>query len=322
MSASHTSVFLSSVALALGCTLPGAETTDSPTSETSGSIPTTSNGTPTGELPDTNTSTSDDTGDDSTSTTDDISTGDISTGDDSTSGETTTTPGEPPGVCGNGIVEHGEECDDGFKNSNKNNNACRTNCMLPWCGDGVYDYKHGEECDDGANEAIDDGCTPDCIRTHRYEHEGIALNVPIVDILNWEVCWQATHDIGHYPPSSLVDACPGDQIMFACRNTDDDFYHVVAHAPRDKVFLDGEVDWKNGLRTYANGVAWVWAPSQNMIGFEHVDAKITDQSMAVGMSNGFIGLGGQCGAKTEWTNGERPKWERVILHSFDVPWDD
>jgi cysteine-rich repeat protein len=48
-------------------------------------------------------------------------------------------------VCGNGVLEAGELCDDGPNNSDLAPNACRTNCRDPYCGDGVIDG--GEECD-------------------------------------------------------------------------------------------------------------------------------------------------------------------------------
>ncbi|HET6335307.1 MAG TPA: PA domain-containing protein, partial [Polyangiales bacterium] len=86
-------------------------------------------------------------------------------------------------LCGNGVIDGSEECDDGAKNNDVlsdrcrstctkrrcgdgvkdpneacdgNNddsraNACRTSCQLPACGDGVID--NGEECDDGANNS-------------------------------------------------------------------------------------------------------------------------------------------------------------------------
>ncbi len=66
-------------------------------------------------------------------------------------------------ICGNGIVEPGEECDTGAANANEPN-FCRTNCTLPFCGDGILDTDFGfgdERCDDG-NNVNGDGCDNDC----------------------------------------------------------------------------------------------------------------------------------------------------------------
>ena len=63
--------------------------------------------------------------------------------------------------CGNGTVDAacGETCDDGAANDDAAPNACRTDCRLPHCGDGVVDT--GEECDDG-NIQNCDGCSALC----------------------------------------------------------------------------------------------------------------------------------------------------------------
>jgi hypothetical protein len=68
-------------------------------------------------------------------------------------------------ICGDGDKSTSEECDDGTANSNSPNAGCRTNCMLPACGDGVVD--DGEGCDivriDGSDEYLNDEiCCPDC----------------------------------------------------------------------------------------------------------------------------------------------------------------
>jgi len=68
--------------------------------------------------------------------------------------------GEGP-VCGNGIVEPGEECDDGNTN---NDDSCRNDCTkcpppAPVCGNGIVES--GEECDDG-NQVDNDGCSNSC----------------------------------------------------------------------------------------------------------------------------------------------------------------
>lgn len=57
------------------------------------------------------------------------------------------TGGEPVAICGNGIVEDGEDCDEGAQNSDTLPNRCRENCKLPRCGDGVLD--EGEVCSPG-----------------------------------------------------------------------------------------------------------------------------------------------------------------------------
>ncbi|MGK0362023.1 MAG: cysteine-rich repeat protein, partial [Bradymonadia bacterium] len=60
-------------------------------------------------------------------------------------------------ICGNGVVEGGEECDDG---NVVDGDGCAADCTLnPICGDGNVDA--GEECDDG-NIDNGDGCDAEC----------------------------------------------------------------------------------------------------------------------------------------------------------------
>ncbi|MDI7266570.1 MAG: hypothetical protein QME96_01075, partial [Myxococcota bacterium] len=69
--------------------------------------------------------------------------------------------GEEAGpVCGNGLVEAPEECDEGEFNDDFQPDACRTNCRGARCGDAVIDT--GEECDDG-NGVDTDECLNTCI---------------------------------------------------------------------------------------------------------------------------------------------------------------
>src|SRR2546427_5851837 len=58
-------------------------------------------------------------------------------------------------ICGNGVVEAGEQCDDG---NGVNTDGCKNNCTLPSCGDGLV--SNGEQCDppDGTT------CGPTCQR--------------------------------------------------------------------------------------------------------------------------------------------------------------
>jgi len=60
-------------------------------------------------------------------------------------------------VCGNGVIEPGEECDDG---NSDNCDGCSNDCTLvTGCGDGVV--CGNEECDDG-NTTDCDGCSSTC----------------------------------------------------------------------------------------------------------------------------------------------------------------
>lgn len=56
-------------------------------------------------------------------------------------------------VCGDGILDPGESCDDGSANSDSLPDACRTDCRTAYCGDSVLDS--GEECDgDNLNNKV------------------------------------------------------------------------------------------------------------------------------------------------------------------------
>ncbi len=68
-------------------------------------------------------------------------------------------PGDPNicAVCGNGVVEGTEECDDGNTDPG---DGCRGDCTIEVCGDGILDPQEG--CDDG-NTDPGDGCDENCI---------------------------------------------------------------------------------------------------------------------------------------------------------------
>jgi cysteine-rich repeat protein len=83
-----------------------------------------------------------------------------SSSDSSTTGpESSTTTLEPQPVCGDGIIDLGEACDDADLNGELGH--CALDCRGPTtgCGDGLP--QRGEACDDG-NAIEGDGCNPDC----------------------------------------------------------------------------------------------------------------------------------------------------------------
>lgn len=67
-------------------------------------------------------------------------------------------------ACGDGRLDSGEECDNGFANSDAMAGACRANCRKASCGDFIADYMLGEQCDQGVgNSAVDPNrCRPGC----------------------------------------------------------------------------------------------------------------------------------------------------------------
>jgi cysteine-rich repeat protein len=66
--------------------------------------------------------------------------------------------GAPVIVCGDGVVQAGEQCDDG---NLVNGDGCNVTCVIELCGDGLVQAGLGEQCDDG-NSVNGDGCSTLC----------------------------------------------------------------------------------------------------------------------------------------------------------------
>lgn len=60
-------------------------------------------------------------------------------------------------VCGDGVVDFGEYCDDG---NDSQNDDCTNECKVSICGDGFVNLEK-EECDDG-NDIKEDDCSNSC----------------------------------------------------------------------------------------------------------------------------------------------------------------
>lgn len=83
-------------------------------------------------------------------------------------------------VCGDGIVEGNEVCDQGTKNGLTACSACTSSCTLgPYCGDAIVQTTCGEQCDDGVNLSTYGGltkaCGPGC-KFSPYCGDGIVSN--------------------------------------------------------------------------------------------------------------------------------------------------
>lgn len=91
-------------------------------------------------------------------TTMDETTGDMSSSAITSSSATSSTDAStgPASVCGDGVVEGVEECDDGMETV-----ECDANCTYSMCGDGDFNAASGEICDHGPESALCDAdCTP------------------------------------------------------------------------------------------------------------------------------------------------------------------
>jgi cysteine-rich repeat protein len=104
-------------------------------------------------------------------------------------------------ICGNAYTDVNEDCDDGQHNSNTEPLACRVQCLLPTCGDGIIDsgtrpdgISFAEDCDNGKNGVSVDLPTCDWDCTTRVCGDGY------VNVAAGEVC-----DDGNGSPN---DACP------------------------------------------------------------------------------------------------------------------
>jgi hypothetical protein len=59
--------------------------------------------------------------------------------------------------CGDGVVDPGEECDDGMQSP-----VCNGNCTISECGDGFHNTADGEHCDNGTPGQDSEGCNANC----------------------------------------------------------------------------------------------------------------------------------------------------------------
>jgi cysteine-rich repeat protein len=125
--------------------------------------------------------------------------GDETAGTDAGTDEGESESGEDGGaVCGNGVHEAGEECDDG--DANASTATCTPECTKNVCGDG-HALADVEACDDG-NDLDADGCEADCSLP--------ACGNGIVD--PGEICWDdpTIHEIGGYPARIETGDFDGD----------------------------------------------------------------------------------------------------------------
>jgi MYXO-CTERM domain-containing protein len=120
-------------------------------------------------------------------------------------------------VCGDGMVEVPEVCDDG---NLLDGDGCSSSCLSnEVCGNGIVDAGRGEACDDG-NTVGGDGCSPDCLSN--------------------ETCGNGVVDTGRGEVCDDGNAAGGDGCSADCRSNETCGNGVV-DAGRGEVCDDGNV---------------------------------------------------------------------------------
>ncbi len=170
-----------------------------------------------------------------------------STGDDNTNENHGIVPVT---LCGDGVLQEYEECDDGAANDDFVPGACRTQCVLAYCGDWVVD--EGEYCDEGFGNGYPGvNCRRDC--TPPVCGDG--------EVGGGETCDDGNLEPGDgCSPGCEVEArweCYGSPSICTCTG----YYHgedctgcvVLVSVDAGGETLDGET-WSTAFRSVQRGV--------------------------------------------------------------------
>lgn len=94
-----------------------------------------------------------------------------------------------PALCGNGLLDVDEECDDG---NLEEDDGCSATCQLPpMCGNGRVEA--GEECDDG-NDVDADACSVDCV----VYPQSPSLKLTFAQVKQFEFAWDSVQGAQWY----------------------------------------------------------------------------------------------------------------------------
>lgn len=107
--------------------------------------------------------------------------------------------------CGDAATDPGEVCDNGALNSDETPNACRSNCEAPRCGDGVVDFLLGEECD---GDTQDSGLPADGAN---------AADGPCTATCQWSRCGDGVTDDGEECDSGEENRAAPNACRLDCR---------------------------------------------------------------------------------------------------------
>ena len=213
------------------------------------------------------------------------------------------------GFCGDGKLDKGEQCDDGFYDEksgkwvNHAGDGCDPKChkesmfkctsggdCKPVCGDGITVWEAGEDCDDG-NTVSGDGCSADCKHEEGFSCTKYSKDYPATVMLpavyrdfrayDDSACWSSG--------GAKVDGCfTAEEASkygnpFTANNGHPDFQRVCAESKEmvlDQLGSDGLPEfYRSGSTGVTKDTFAMWyrdVPGINMTFKENLELKLTD----------------------------------------------
>ena len=170
-------------------------------------------------------------------------------------------------VCGDGIVDPGEQCDDGAANGTAGD-GCTASCTFvssgPVCGNGIVE--NGEQCDHGANNGqAGDTCTATCqnvvvptghIVANWAFHDISGTGVETATGCPTGFDTAAVHTVAAAADGTALDPCTSVNSncyidLFNCT----DFTGTTSPLPAQNYLTWIEITNTNGTSTYATSVS-------------------------------------------------------------------
>ncbi|MET0404943.1 MAG: kelch repeat-containing protein, partial [Cystobacter sp.] len=123
--------------------------------------------------------------------------------------------GAVPVRCGDGVVQHPEECDTGARNGVPGT-QCSSVCRKHWCGDGVVDP--GEQCDTGAANGSGT-CSASCQSVASANRPPVALCTDLTLPVGPTCGASGSVNAGSYDPDGNLVGCTQSPMSFGLGTT-------------------------------------------------------------------------------------------------------
>lgn len=188
----------------------------------------------------------------------------------------------------------------------------------PVCGDGLVEG--AEECDDG-NPDAGDGCSPSCEEEVPIELLiGPQQDVSIggLTLGGFAVCHTETYAT-RFDAAAVREACPGATWIVGCRRTNGGDSLTVAAMGVQATIFEPVPNERDGAQVH-NSAQWYYGENYSF-GFAPEGVGLNRNTCDTAGDQGELRLcwhtidagGWRCGATTQLNNSEA--WERVILHT-------